>query len=882
MNRLLILLLLLAFQLSGFSQHVVEGTVKDSLQQPLVNANIIAIPQDSLESMKFSITSENGRYRLDLKETPYTITVSFMGYESVSFEILPSENTERDIVLSQQSKGLEEVVIDIPMIVKKDTIIYNIDSFTTGKERKLKDVLSKLPGVEVDRDGKVRVQGKEVTVLLVENKKFFGGGTKLGVDNIPANAVHQVEVLDNYNEVAFLKDLHDSEDMALNIKLKEDKKSFAFGDIEAGKGNQDFYRTHANLFYYAPKTNLNVIGNLNNIGDQVLTYSQYSNFQLGMNPILKRGATSFDVSSADLRQFIGTPDVVSSRRQFGALNFTQDVNNRLNISGYGIFSNTDENSLNRAVNQYNNFTETTDSRSGRDNRFSIGNLNAAYLPNLQEQWHFKTQFKTTDSQSYNDIQSVVDTTANNFLTNRSLQDQYFQQVIEWHLKKSNTHTFSFAADYTFNQRSPMAQWLTSDSSLLDLLPLEKEDIYNVRQSRRMKDHKLDAVFKHYWVIDRNNHLHSTIGNTYIDQEFFSRDLQEMEDGSIQDFSSVGFGNDLDFRFNDFFIGLNYKIRLGILTLDNELFLHHYSWRTAQENVLTQDKLVLLPSFTAKAEIDNRRELNFDYNLRSGFSDASRFASRYYLSSYNTVFRGNEELENSLQHNFRLTFSRRPTYRSVSYSASAHYTKHVKGVQSAIVYEGVNRILTTLLLDDPETRWGVSGNISKRFWNLDLRLILLYNASEYLQQVNEQLETNQNQQGSYRLSAKTLMEDFPIVEMGFRHGIGHFSMGRQKSESVTTEPYVNLDYDFWDGFIASFDYSAYQYRNKTMNQRNQHQMANASLYYKKDSSAWSFQLEARNLFDVEFKNMHSFSSYIISDMRTYILPRILMFTIGYNL
>lgn len=876
------LLLLMLCQLSGFAQHVVEGTVKDSLQSPLAHANIIARPVDSLQAMKFSITEENGHYRLDLKQIPYTITASYMGYESVSFDIHPSGDTLRDIVLSHKAEGLAEVVIDLPVIVKQDTIIYNVDSFRTGEERKLKDILSKLPGVEVDRDGKVMVQGREVTVLLVENKKFFGGGTKLGVDNIPANAVHQVEVLDNYNEVAFLKELQDSEEMALNVKLKEDKKRFAFGDIEAGKGNQDFYRAHANVFYYAPATNLNVIGNLNNIGDQVLTYNQYSSFQLGMNPILKRGLTNFASSNNDLLQFVGTPDVVSSRRQFGALNFSQEINDKLNISGYGVFSNTDETSLTTAINQYNNFTETTDRHSGRDNRFAMGNFNATYLPNLEEQWHFKTQFKASDNQSYSDLLSVVDTISSSFLTNRDLEDRYFQQIIEWHIKQSNTHTFSFAADYTYNERSPQAQWLTSDAAFPHLLPLLEEDYYNILQSRRMRDHRLDAVFKHYWVLNRTNHLHSTIGNTYIDQQFFSRDLQELEDGSTQDFNPAGFGNDLDFRLNDIFIGLNYKVRLGVFTLDHELFLHHYGWKAAQENPLSRNKWVLLPGFSAKVEFDSRRELNFDYNLRSGFSDASRFANRYYLSSYNTVYRGNEALENELRHDFRLRFSRFRTYRSVRYSASAHYTEQVKGVQNAVVYEGVNRILSTILLDNPQRRWGVSGSIGKRLWDLDLGMSLRYNVSQYQQQVNEDFETNQNQQGNYRLSVKTLIEDWPMVELGFRQGLGFFSLGGVESESVTTEPYANINYDFWGGFIASFDYSAYQYRNKTMTQRNRHQVANASLYYKNDSSAWSFQVEARNLFDVAFKNQHSFSSYIISDRRTYILPRIIMFTVGYNL
>lgn len=127
-----------------------------------------------------------------------------------------------------------------------------------------------------------------------------------------------------------------------------------------------------------------------------------------------------------------------------------------------------------------------------------------------------------------------------------------------------------------------------------------------------------------------------------------------------------------------------------------------------------------------------------------------------------------------------------------------------------------------------------------------------------------------------------MENWPIVEIGLRQGLGHFRLGGLESESVSTEPYINVDYDFWDGFIASFDYSFYNYRNQSLNQTDTHQMANASLYYKKSSSAWSFELKAKNLLDVAFKNQHSFSSYIISDRRTYILPRTLMFSIGYNL
>ena len=133
-----------------------------------------------------------------------------------------------------------------------------------------------------------------------------------------------------------------------------------------------------------------------------------------------------------------------------------------------------------------------------------------------------------------------------------------------------------------------------------------------------------------------------------------------------------------------------------------------------------------------------------------------------------------------------------------------------------------------------------------------------------------------------MSAKTLYNNFPTIEVGYRSGIGNYTSSNIKSEFVTNEPFLNIDYDFLKGFIFSFDYSMYYYKNKSFNQTNTYDLANVSLYYKHDDSAWSFKLEVQNVFDVQYKRRNSFSSYIISDNKTYILPRIIMFSIGYNL
>jgi len=259
-----------------------SGKVTDSLQEKLTNANVIAYPLVSKVKSKFSITNNLGEYKIALrKNIEYRIEISFIGYEKFIFNFKADSNQTKNIVLLESIQQLDEVEVTykIPIQIKKDTIVYETDAFTDGSERKLREVLKKLPGIEVDRAGNVTATGKKVTKILVEDKLFFTGDSKLAVNNIPADVIAQVEVLDDYNEVGFLKGLRDSDDVALNILLKEDKKKFAFGDIQVGAGIEKRYLLHPTAFYYSPKTSVNFIGDFNNIGIKSFTLSDYIEFE---------------------------------------------------------------------------------------------------------------------------------------------------------------------------------------------------------------------------------------------------------------------------------------------------------------------------------------------------------------------------------------------------------------------------------------------------------------------------------------------------------------------------------------------------------------------------------------------------------------------------
>ncbi|MDP2089850.1 MAG: carboxypeptidase-like regulatory domain-containing protein [Flavobacteriaceae bacterium] len=880
------ILLFYIFNLNA-QNFTVKGIVKDSLQNPLAYANIIAQPADLSKNLKFAITDDGGFYSLNLiKGDNYTVTASYLGYKTASFELIADKDFTKNITLLESPNHLKEVVIELPVTVSEDTITYNTKKFVTGEERKLKDVLKKLPGIEVDKNGLVKVQGKNVTILLVEGKRFFGGDTKLAIDNIPADAIDKVQAIDNYNEVAFLKNVSNSDEMALNILLKENKKQFTFGDIEAGKGNDEYYRTHANLFYYSPKKNINFIGNLNNNGEKIFTYKDYLNFQGGINAILKGDGSLYNISGSDFASFLETQDLIRSENKFGALNITNTINEKWTLSGYAIFSNSSSKTFAQTMNQYttdiSNYREDKESSNATKNILGIGKFKIEYTPNNHEQWYFNTQVKKTDNLSNNTILSIINAENKNIFTTKDAEQFYANQTVEWHKKISKNHTFSSAASYTVDTNNPNTYWKTNQPILQGLIPLINENIYNLSQLKENNRNNLEVVFKYYWVLNPNNHIYTTLGNKYVAEEFYTNDSQQLENNATHNFNSDGFGNDLEYQFNDLYAGIHYKFKTGIVEFKQGAFIHHYQWEVNQLNTYQKNKWVVLPDFLAKIEFTKSKKLQLNYQLKSAFSDAAKLANRFYLQSYNTVFKGNEQLENELFHTARVYYSRFSLYRGLLLFSGINYLKKVDGIQHTVQFENINQYLTAKMISNPEERWDFNTTIDKKIKSIKYRLNINISTADFLQTINKTTVNNKNNNVSYEISAKTLHEKYPTVEVGLRQSFGNYTSSNLKSKYITNEPFVNIDYDFLKGFVLSFDYTRFDYQHKSLNQQNTYELANLTLSYKKENSAWTYKLSAQNLMDVKFKNQNSFSSYIISDSKTYILPRIIMVSLGYNL
>lgn len=883
MRKAIFLILLLVSLLT--SAQPLTGVVQDTLAQPLESANVIARPLSQGATLKFAIADHKGRYKLDIdRQVAYEIRVSYIGYKESILELpAGSTLTSHDFVLTSTGIELKEVIIDYkyePIVVKKDTLIYDVKAFTSGNERKLKEQLEKLPGVEVDKDGGVTVQGKRVTHFMVENKSFFGGGTKLGVENIPADAVDKVEVIDHFNEVGFLKEVSGSDELAMNIKLKEDKKKFIFGDIESGGGNNNFYQSHAALFYYTPKTNFSFIGNVNNTGKNVFSFEDLMRFGGGISRFINNNRPSFTNLYAFTNE---NKDVVANRTRFAALNFSHDFSKKLEVSGYAIFSKLFNQNESLTEIQYLQ-TEVVEQRNfaaqSRD-VLALANLKLTYSPNKNERWYHNAQYQASNNDFGSTIQSFVTSNANTFETLRQADHQSFKQFAEWHKQYNRNHTTTWVFNHQYQEHVPENQWLTDQPFLAGFIPIVEADTYQIHQVKHAKSHSADMLFKHYWVLNSFHHLYTHVGNNLGTSALRTSEFQTLSDQSINDFADQDFGNQADYLLNDAFVGLEYRFKIGKWTNKPSLFLHHYYLQTQQISQNFQLSQTLFePKFESEFEFNNSESLKGSYRLTNQFPQINVLAERFTLQSFNTVFRGNALLRNERFHFANLNYKKIDMYRGTMLFANMMYNRKVRTIRNTVVLDGINQFTTPEFTNNPETQVSLMSNISQKIYRFQLRLNTTVSWFEFLQEVNgiENLNNSSSQQIGGEI--RTAYRKWPSVKAGYTRGFSQFR-GLTRSDFQTQQWTASFDHTFFKTLTFRTTYDWFENTN-TNNQNTRFDIATAELSYQKEKSPFTFQLSAYNLLNTQFKNNNSFTDFLITEQTTFILPRIYMFTLRYKL
>jgi hypothetical protein len=257
------------------AQGTIKGKLVDSLSKnPLGLATVTVFKASDTTLITYRLSSPEGEFKVPglPLNLALRVVISYSGYDAFRKEFTLTDETAVDlgnVTLNSSSKTLDEVLVIAerpPVTVRRDTIEFNASSFKTLPTSLVEDLLKKLPGIQVDRDGNIMANGKRVNRIMVDGKSFFGDDPKMATRNLPANVIDKIQVTDDKDEAARNSDGDLTNiGQVINLTLKKGVKKGWFGKVYGGAGTKDRYEVGGIANIYRDTMQLSVLGFSNNV-----------------------------------------------------------------------------------------------------------------------------------------------------------------------------------------------------------------------------------------------------------------------------------------------------------------------------------------------------------------------------------------------------------------------------------------------------------------------------------------------------------------------------------------------------------------------------------------------------------------------------------------
>lgn len=900
-TRLFFLFITLSF-FTQAQQLKFSGVVRDSLAQPLELASLVAINKASNALDAYTMTDGKGNFSLKLKtNTAYKIQVSALGLQTINDSLTTAQT---DLIRDYELRAdivLDEVVVKMPVLIRGDTLIYDADSFKNGSERKLEDIIDKLPGVEINDSGQIEVEGKVVNKLMVNGKDFFDGDTKIATKNIPSSTVDKIQVLKNYGEVGQLRGVGNNQDnVAINIKLKQGKESFWFGNVTTGAGDspsEELYLVQPKLFYYSPKYSINFIGDMNNIGEVALSRRDIRGFGGGFRSPSRQSGTSINLGDNSLNFLTNQSNAQRIENKLATANFSYSPNEKLDLTGFLIFNSSIIDAKENSFIQYTDSRlqipdETTEETSEERSKQGLLKLSASYKPNFNNQMDYDILLRASDdSQQQNVLSSVIGrTTQLEEVTPFSIN-----QNLNYYFTLNEDNIFAFEAQHLLKNEDPFYNAnLANDPNGNDAFDPTATALglttnlngYDLGQNRKIFSNQLDAKLDFYHIINPKSNLNLTLGTILSHQSFDSTIFQFLNERTqFQPTPSFNNGlatNDVEYNFSDLYLGVHYRFRTGKFTFTPGFSIHAYGNSNQQNNLLVQDNFIrFLPDFETRIQIKKGESLTLNYRMQNQFTDVTRLAQGLVLNNYNSIQYGEPDLQNALSHNISLLYSSFNLFNYTNVFARVSYTSNIDQIRSLTNFESIIRTSTFFNSNFADENFNAFGRIQRTFGKIRASLNAAFNYSKINQFIQGFPSLNQGFTQTLTPGIRTNFKVAPNVSLRYRYSVINNDQGSRSTKFIVQSPSIEFDAYIWEKITLVSNYS--YTRQDLGTQVQSFQNWDAGLSYRKDKDAkWEFELRASNILNIDAQVRNSANNLSVFNAQTFIQPRFITLRGVYNL
>ncbi|MGC3977725.1 MAG: outer membrane beta-barrel protein [Paludibacteraceae bacterium] len=664
MKKTIALLFTLILLSNASAQHIISGSVNDKKTGSpldLVSVRLLTFKDSSL--VQGARTGVDGKFILKgVGNGRYILSISSVGYINNNKAItVNGKNIELSaLTLEEDVKVLKEVDVTgtaVQVMVRNDTVEYNAGSVKTTQNAVVEDVLKKLPGVEVDSDGKVTVNGQEIKNIRVDGKKFFSGDMQMATKNIPANMIDKIQVIDQKSDMAQLTGFEDNDtERIINLTLRKDKKQGMFGNINAGAGldiNPEF-RYDANAF-------LNIMN-----GDTKSTVTAGANNINTSRSGRGRGGFGGGQSSG-----------ITTTQNLG-YNINTPLNDKLTIGGDGTFnhSGNDQVTENHRENYLKDETYTTNSNSSssRDNYDGNIRLESEWKPDslstilIQPNIGFSRYFSNGNS-DYTYLTANDTTSWGNSTNNRDGLDINGKLNViysrKFKSKKGRAFTANISTDFT-QSNSDGENYSEKYTTTSDSIIKQKNENNSLRFNWGTRLSYVEPLWNNRHFLEAALSFNQSNSNS-------TRDIYDynFENAHYNDFINQDYSNQFKNTFYREAVELNYRYfqQKFNMTFGAKLEpTQTYSttiYGDEQGVTLSNSVVNFSPTAQIRYNFDKQRFLRINYRGRTNQPSISQMQPVKDNTDLMNETVGNPELNPSFTHNLRFMFS---TYSSKTFSS----------------------------------------------------------------------------------------------------------------------------------------------------------------------------------------------------------------------
>ncbi len=422
----LLLIVVFAFANNLYANNIrLRGVVVDSVNSPLQGATVMLLRGDDAKLDSYCVTNRVGEFNLrTTSKGELKLQITYIGYGSFvkPIQILETDteiNLNR-IVLQSVTHNLEGVLVSkvIPIRMNRDTVEYSSAAFKTPPNANVEELLKKLPGIEVDKDGSIKAYGEDVKNIFVEGKQFFEGDPKIATRNLSADIVNKVQVFDKKSDFTEFTGVEDGEmSKAINLKLKDGKNRGLFGNVKVEGAAELQYNAGFNLNRFTDKIQLSSIGNTNNLNQQAFTIEDYLKFSGALDD-----AMSGELQSLRIPKNLFQNKGLTQSSIFGT-NFNYDVSTKTTIRSNYYFTYSD-NVTDEVVNSnshIDDFSFSTESNAKTRSELMTQNakIKIKHRINKNQELVYLSTFNFTDNENKHSINSNL-FESNDFLKRNSI------------------------------------------------------------------------------------------------------------------------------------------------------------------------------------------------------------------------------------------------------------------------------------------------------------------------------------------------------------------------------------------------------------------------------------------------------------------------------